>query len=274
GSSTVDEYIRTFTRMCLFAGESVNTDAKKARKFLKGLNQRIRELVGSHGLMSLADTVSRAQEVESCLIPIAPDPSYIYASQRSQTVVQYAQPITSVPPSSSSGKRKSDFQNKKKGKKGNFGHRNNRPTGNHTCPRCGKFHGGECLTNQRSCFNCNRPGHYANQQQPPVFQQKAGGQAIVYTVAHDEAANNAGTMSGMLSIFNVPVFALCDTGATHSFISSRCLEALTLSEVCKVDPLEVSLASGKNIISDSLVRDFPISIGGGLVLGSIVYPTL
>ncbi|CAA0810075.1 Unknown protein, partial [Striga hermonthica] len=46
GSSTVDEYIRTFTRTCLFAGDSVNTDAKKARKFLKGLNQRIRELGG------------------------------------------------------------------------------------------------------------------------------------------------------------------------------------------------------------------------------------
>ncbi|CAA0808257.1 Unknown protein, partial [Striga hermonthica] len=162
GSSTVDEYVRTFTRMCLFAGNSVNTDAKKARKFLKGLNQRIRELVESHGLMSFADTVSRAQKVESCLIPIAPVPSYIHASQPSQTVVQYAQPITSVPPSSSSGKRKSDFQNKKKGKKGNFGHRDNRPTGNHTCLRCGKSHGGECLANQRSCFNCNRLGHYAN----------------------------------------------------------------------------------------------------------------
>ncbi|CAA0829017.1 Unknown protein, partial [Striga hermonthica] len=69
GSSSVDEYIRTFTRMCLFAGDAVNTDAKKARKFLKGLNQRIRELVGSHGPMSYADTMSRAQEVESCLIP-------------------------------------------------------------------------------------------------------------------------------------------------------------------------------------------------------------
>ncbi|CAA0830264.1 Unknown protein, partial [Striga hermonthica] len=100
--STVDEYIRTFTRMCLFAGDSVNTDAKKAHKFLKGLNQRIRELVGSHELMSFTDTVSRAQEVESCLIPIAPVPSYYHASLPSQTVVQHAQPISFVPPDSSS----------------------------------------------------------------------------------------------------------------------------------------------------------------------------
>ncbi|CAA0814753.1 Unknown protein, partial [Striga hermonthica] len=162
GSSTVDEYIHTFTRMCLFAGDAVNTDAKKARKFLKGLNQRIRELVGSHGLMSYADTMSRAQEVESCLIPLAPVPSYYHAFQPSQTIVQHAQPISSVPPGSSSGKKKSDFQNKKKGKKGNFDRRDNRSSAGQTCPKCGRSHSGECLANQRNCFNCNRPGHYAN----------------------------------------------------------------------------------------------------------------
>ncbi|CAA0806546.1 Unknown protein, partial [Striga hermonthica] len=100
------------------------------------------------------------------------------------------------------------------------------------------------------------------QQQPPPFQQRAGGQARVYTITHDEAARNAGTMSGMLSISHVPVFALCDTGATHSFISSRCLEALSIGTVHACDPLEVSLASGKIIISDSVVRNFPICIGG------------
>ncbi|CAA0819840.1 Unknown protein, partial [Striga hermonthica] len=163
GSSTVDEYIRTFTRMCLFAGDAVNTDAKKAHKFLKGLNQRIRELVGSHRPMSYVDTVSRAQEVESCLIPIAPVPSYYHASQPSQTVAQYAQPISSVPPGSSSGKRKSDYQNKKKEKKGNFGRRDDRSTQGQQprCPKCGRFHTGEFLADQRACYNCNRPGHYA-----------------------------------------------------------------------------------------------------------------
>ncbi|CAA0834147.1 Unknown protein, partial [Striga hermonthica] len=90
----------------------------------------------------------------------------------------------------------------------------------------------------------------------------AGGQARVYTITHDETARNAGTMSGMLSISHVHVFALCDTGATHSFISSRCLEALSFGTVHACDPLEFSLASGKIIISDSVVRNLPICIGG------------
>ncbi|CAA0810435.1 Unknown protein, partial [Striga hermonthica] len=90
----------------------------------------------------------------------------------------------------------------------------------------------------------------------------AGGQARVYTITHDEAARNTGTMSGMLSISHVPVFALCDTGATHSFISSRYLEALSFGTVHACDPLEVSLASGKIIVSDSVVRNLPICIDG------------
>ncbi|CAA0810424.1 Unknown protein, partial [Striga hermonthica] len=114
GNASVDEYTRNFTRMSIFAGEMVNTDAKKARKYLKGLNQHIRELVGSHGAMPYADTVLRAQEVESCLIPIAPVHSYYHASQTTQTApslisqspvipqtsYQYPAPFSSAPPSS------------------------------------------------------------------------------------------------------------------------------------------------------------------------------
>ncbi|CAA0810073.1 Unknown protein, partial [Striga hermonthica] len=138
GSSTVDEYIRTFTRMCLFAGDA--------------------------------------------------------------------------------------------GKKENFDRRDNRSSTGQACPKCGRSHSGECLANQRTCLNCKRLGHYANvcrepkrqqQQQPPYpqqqqlppppphqqqqplpFQQKVEGQAHAYTITHDEAARNTGTMSGMLSISN------------------------------------------------------------------------
>ncbi|CAA0823304.1 Unknown protein, partial [Striga hermonthica] len=118
------------------------------------------------------------------------------------------------------------------------------------------------------CFNCMKPGHFfsacpepprqqAQQQQlpPPPYQQHQ--QQHRQPPPHQQR-----TMSGMISLFDVPIFALCDTGATHSFISSRCLEALSISNVCNYDPLEVSLASGKIIISDSMISRLPVNIGG------------
>ncbi|CAA0826927.1 Unknown protein, partial [Striga hermonthica] len=59
---------------------------------------------------------------------------------------------------------KSEYQNKKKGKKGNFGRRDDRPTQGQQprCPKCGRFHTRECLADQRACSNCNRLGHYAS----------------------------------------------------------------------------------------------------------------
>ncbi|CAA0806937.1 Unknown protein, partial [Striga hermonthica] len=69
----------------------------------------------------------------------------------------------------------------------------------------------------------------------------------------------------LYSIFflsNVPIYALCDTGATHSFISRQCLESLGIPSVSRFDALEVCLASGKTISTDTMVHGLEISIGG------------
>ncbi|CAA0829009.1 Unknown protein, partial [Striga hermonthica] len=71
-----------------------------------------------------------------------------------------------------------------------------------------------------------------------------------------------GTMSGMLSLLDVPVFALVDTGATHSFVSAKCLEAIGVQGVSDVDPLEISLASARKIVTSSLAKNLSMCIGG------------
>ncbi|CAA0831343.1 Unknown protein, partial [Striga hermonthica] len=71
-----------------------------------------------------------------------------------------------------------------------------------------------------------------------------------------------GTMSGMIMLNNIPVFALFDTGATHSFISRRCLDAIGVHAITAVDPLEVSLASGRKIVTSARASDLSLSIGG------------
>ncbi|CAA0832652.1 Uncharacterized mitochondrial protein AtMg00860, partial [Striga hermonthica] len=282
GTGTVEEYEREFTRMSAFAPHMVDTDLKKAHKFRDGLNQTLRMHVASQRDLFFDETVIRATQIESYQTLNVPAPS-----------AQLVQPISSALPGSSSGKRKFDSRrDNRKGKRGGNDRRGERPFARDQflrCRNCGRYHPGECRYTQRVCFNCMKPGHFFSacpepprqqaqlqqqqlppppyqQQQPrkppPPHQQRAGGQARVYTIAHDEAANNAGIMSGMIFLSNVSIFALCDTGATHSFISSQCLEALSIDNVCNCDPLEVSLASGKIIIFDSMVSGPQVSNSG------------
>ncbi|CAA0818854.1 Uncharacterized mitochondrial protein AtMg00860, partial [Striga hermonthica] len=97
-----------------------------------------------------------------------------------------------------------------------------------------------------------------NQPRPPLTPASPSPRSS--TVADPQQSNSRVVLR--TSFINVSIFALCDTGATHSFISSRCLGALSIDNVCNCDPLEVSLVSGKIIISDSMISSLPVSIGG------------
>ncbi|CAA0836841.1 Unknown protein, partial [Striga hermonthica] len=102
-------------------------------------------------------------------------------------------------------------------------------------------------------------------QRPPQQQQRGRQQARVYAVDQAEAEQQPGTMSGMLILNDVPVFALFDTGATHSFISRRCLDTIGVHAFTAVDPLEVSLASGRRIVITAKASDLSLSIGGRIL---------
>ncbi|CAA0819856.1 Unknown protein, partial [Striga hermonthica] len=106
---------------------------------------------------------------------------------------------------------------------------------------------------------------------PPGQQQQCGAPAHIYALDQDQAAGQPGTMSGLLSLFHTPVFALFDTGATRSFISAKCLSALGAQGVSTVDALEISLASGRKIVTSSLAKNLNIDIGGrALVVDAFV----
>ncbi|CAA0832542.1 Unknown protein, partial [Striga hermonthica] len=103
------------------------------------------------------------------------------------------------------------------------------------------------------------------QQQQQQQQQRGRQQARVYAVDEVEAAQQPGTMSGMVVLNDIPVFALFDTGATHTFISRRCLDAIGVQAVTAIDPLEVSLASGRKIVTSVKASALSLSIGGRIL---------
>ncbi|CAA0834134.1 Unknown protein, partial [Striga hermonthica] len=153
GTGTVEEYEQEFTCMSAFAPHMVDTDLKKAHKFRDGLSQTLRMHVASQGNLSFDETVIRATQLESYQTLDTSVPS-----------AQLVQPIASAPPDSSSGKRKFDSRcDNRKGKRGGNDRRGGRPASydqNPKCPKCGRYHPGECRFTQRVCFNCMKPGHF------------------------------------------------------------------------------------------------------------------
>ncbi|CAA0830271.1 Unknown protein, partial [Striga hermonthica] len=163
------------------------------------------------------------------------------------------------------------------------------------CPTCGRLHRGECRFGQDVCYSYHEPGNFANRcpkkaqqpqqpqqppqqqqpcqqaQRPPQQQQQRGRQqARVYAVDQAEAEQQPGTMSGMVVLNNVPVFTLFDTGVTHSFISRQCLDAIGVHAVIAVDLLEVSLASGRKIVTSTKASDLSLFIGRVLSTNAFV----
>ncbi|CAA0825697.1 Uncharacterized mitochondrial protein AtMg00860, partial [Striga hermonthica] len=279
GTRTVDEYEREFTRLAGFAPDLVRTEAQRAQRFIDGLYPAVRHNIVGHGTQTYARAVSIAQEVE--------------ASIRREAVREQFQPsapaqTSSVPPLPALPTTQPPKNNKRKGKGAPADKRTRRRLQQiPQCPTCGRLHRGECRFVKDVCYYCHEPGHFANrcpkkaqqpqqpqqppqqqqprqqaQRQPQQQQQRGRQQARVYAVDQAEAEQQPGTMSGMVVLNNVPVFALFDTGATHTLNSRRCLDAIRVHAVTDVDPLEVSLASGRKIVTSAKASDLSLSIGG------------
>ncbi|CAA0811071.1 Unknown protein, partial [Striga hermonthica] len=276
GTRTVNEYEREFTRLAAFVSDLVRTEAQRAQRFIDGLYPAVRHNIVGHGTQTYARAVSISQEVDANIRREA-----VRDHPQSSALAQ----SSSVPPMPALPSVQPSKNNKRKGK--------GAPTDKRTrqrlqqipqCPTCGRLHRGECRFGQDVCYYCHEPGHFANRcpkkaqqpqqppqqqqprqqaQRPPQQQQQRGRQqARVYAVDQAEAEQQPCTMSGMVVLNNVPVFALFDTEATHSFISRRCLDAIRVHAVTAVDPLEVSLASGRKIVTSAKASDLSLSIGG------------
>ncbi|CAA0827382.1 Unknown protein, partial [Striga hermonthica] len=265
GERSVDEYEREFARKSAFASHLVDTEEKKVAQFLDGLRSNIRLLITSNGFLDYAETVERAQQIEACIL----------RDTRAQPPARQPAAIPPPQPAQQTNKRKWD------GRKDKWNRRQRGPAlGGQparqdlpACATCGRPHRGECLAGQDICFHCRRPGHRIRDcpdrpqpqqdQRPPAPRQPAQRQPAPRQPAQrPPGQEQQRTMSGMLSLFHTPIFALFDTGATHSLVSTQCLSALGAQGVSTVEPLEISLASGRKIVTSSLAKNLNIDIGG------------
>ncbi|CAA0840471.1 Unknown protein, partial [Striga hermonthica] len=245
GTRSVDEYEREFTRLAAFVPDLVRMEAQRAQCFIDELYPTVRHNIVGHGTQTYARAVSIAQEVDASIRMEANHDRLQPVAPAQSSTAPPMPPATAQPPKN----------NKRKGKGASMDKWTRRRLQQvPQCLTCGRLHRGECRLGQDICYYCHEPGHFANRCSKKAQQQPQQ--------LHQPQQQQPRTMSGMIMPNNVTVFALFDTGATHSFISRRCLDAIGVHAITAVDPLEVSLASGRKIVTSARASDLSLSIGG------------
>ncbi|XP_035539634.1 uncharacterized protein LOC118344008 [Juglans regia] len=247
GSMTVAQYATTFMELSRFAIYLIPDEEKKAEKFERGLDRRIREPVRTLSIRSFTELVTRATIAEEDL-----QENIEYNNQRKRQQQQQPQAV-------SHKDKRPHIMN----------HQGQPPAGQTypTCATCGKRHLGRCMFGQNVCFKCGKPNHLARDcpVKKPGESGRNGGQkthatARVYALTPIDAEASNDVVTGTLSLFSRHASILFDSGATHSFISNHYAR---LAEKIP-EPLEPSMSvatpSGDHIICDSVLIGCPIEI--------------
>ncbi|CAA0832795.1 Uncharacterized mitochondrial protein AtMg00860, partial [Striga hermonthica] len=247
GTRTVDEYEREFTRLAGFEPDLVRTEAQRAQRFIDGLYPAVRHNIVGHGTQTYARE-SVVLDRTSVIIARSRDILRVVARRNSSS-------------SLSSHHSSSSHDSRHRGRLSSSSRGAGSRPGFMQLIRPRPLSSQQWPQQPQQPPQQQQPRQHA--QRPPQQQQQRGRQqARVYAVDQAEAAQQPGTMSGMVVLNDIPVFALFDTGATHTFISRRCLDAIGVHAVTAVDPLEVSLASGRKIVTSAKASDLSLSIGG------------
>jgi hypothetical protein len=135
--------------------------------------------------------------------------------------------------------------------------------------------------NNYHCFNCGSPSHFIKDCPQPrrSFQgqtsnpnNKGKGKKQVVQVRQgrvnfttlSELPEGAPIMTGTFSINHQPVIILFDSGATHSFISSKCGTKIGLDIYLTSRAYMIATPGGKNS-SNQIYRKVPIQLGSNLI---------
>jgi hypothetical protein len=282
GTRTVMQYAQAFNHLCQYASHHADTDAKKRDRFHRGLNTKLRERLNLARADTFNELVNMAITQEDCISAhraekkrrITPGPSGAQQS-RFRLVPQLA---TRPPPRANlPGRwvarppRQSQFNRQSAPPQQQQQQQGLRPTS----PPFGQGNNGNC------CFNCGSPSHFikncpqprrSSQGQPSNANHKGKGKKQMVQVRQgrvnfttvSELPEGAPIMTGTFTIHYQPAIILFDSGATHSFISSKFGTKLGL-ELNPVRGSYLIATPGGRVASSQICRNVPIQSGSNLV---------
>ncbi|XP_011623753.1 uncharacterized protein LOC105420728 [Amborella trichopoda] len=209
----MEQYAAKFAELSRYAPHIINTEARKANKFERGLKPDIRGRVISTNLKTFSPLVDLPMKIERDCEESRVGGNWKMGPAQFGNLGRKTRP----PPRRSFRGR--DNQRTKKIQKTSPGdiRENQRPT----YPYCGNDNHStaECRRRAGACFRCGKPGHLIKDclVKGPENQPKTQGR--VFALTEQEAKVYASVIRGTLFVCGMETKILIDPRSSHSFVA-------------------------------------------------------
>ena len=269
GSMFVSEYAAKFEELSRFCPyiNAAGAEVSKCLKFENGLRPEIKQFIGYQQIRQFSTLVTACRIYE--------DDSKARASHYKAISEKKGRDLSRGKPyniSTDKGKLKkgtSDTVSSGGGVRppmkcyncGGIGHRANECQSSELkCFKCrGTGHRATECEKEVVCFRCGEAGHISTYCQNPKKEQARG---KVFALSGEDVPSSDKLIRGTCFINNVPLIAIIDTGATHSFISLECAMRLNLNMMSMSNRMVIDTPASGSVTTALVCRNCPLTIYG------------
>ncbi|KAK2452132.1 hypothetical protein QL285_011125 [Trifolium repens] len=259
GNLSVAEYATKFEDLCRFCPHynTVEAEGDKCVKFESGLRPDLKQLVGILEIRNFANLVNKSNICD--LDGKAKTSYYKEMNDKRGKGQDRGKPYDKKNKGKVGGSgEKGKNANDKCFKCGALGHRSYDCPKGDRCFRCGEFgHKVDACKKKVTCFNCGEEGHKSPECKKP---KKTTGK--VFALSGDGAEQVDNLIRGTCFIYDTPLIAIVDTGATHSFISFECMKRLNIPVSEMLGCMEIETPASGSVTTQLVCRKCPVTVFG------------